>query len=109
VIAAVLVIGAVLGAYLLPSDRAGAPAGAAYAVALGGMAATAWRSRFPRGQVALGALMFLASDMLIFARTGPLAGQGAWLGFAIWGLYFAGQALVCVGVVRALGTEPAAP
>ena len=108
VMAAVLVLGAVLGAWALPSDRAGAMAGAAYAVALGGMAATAWRSRFPRERVALGAMLFLASDLLIFARAGPLAGQGAWLGFAIWALYFAGQALVCVGVVRALGDEPAA-
>jgi len=67
------------------------------------MAASAWLSRFPRRQVALGAAMFVASDLLIFARMGPLAGVApGWVGFAVWGLYFAGQALVCVGVVRAL-------
>jgi uncharacterized membrane protein YhhN len=97
-IAAVLIVAAVVDAFVLPTDRSGALAGAIYAVGLGGMAATAWLSRFPRDRVALGALMFLVSDMLIFARAGPLAGQ-AWAGFAIWGLYFAGQALICLGVV----------
>jgi uncharacterized membrane protein YhhN len=51
--------------------------------------------------------MFVVSDLLIFARAGPLAGSGWWLGFAIWGLYFAGQALVCAGVVRELARRAA--
>ena len=46
-----------------------------YAIGLGGMTGAAWASRFPRSYVALGALLFAASDLLIFARLGPLAGS----------------------------------
>ena len=94
----------VMCAFLLPADRGSAPGVAVYATGLSCMAASAWISRFPRDRVALGALMFLASDMLIFARSGPLAGQ-AWLGFGVWSLYFAGQALICIGVVGTLARE----
>ena len=52
-------------------------------------------------QVGLGALMFVASDLLLFARAGPLA-SATWISAPIWSLYFAGQALICVGVVRTL-------
>jgi uncharacterized membrane protein YhhN len=103
--AAGLIAGTVAAAFLLPADRSGAPGAAVYAAGLSCMAASAGLSRFPRG-VAAGALMFLASDLLIFARAGPLAGV-AWVGFAVWSLYFAGQALVCTGVVRTLAREPA--
>lgn len=74
---------------------------ALYALALGLMAATAWISRFPRYRVGIGAMLFVASDLLIFARLGPLAAS-AWAGFLIWPLYFAGQALIATGVVRTL-------
>ena len=101
-----LVPATVLAAWLLPADRAGAVGVAAYALGLSSMAATAGLSSFPRGRVALGALMFLVSDLLIFARSGPLAGQAtAAVGFAVWSLYFAGQALICVGVTRALASR----
>jgi uncharacterized membrane protein YhhN len=54
-------------------------------------------------------LLFAASDLLIFARSGPLAGV-AWAGFAVWPLYFAGQSMICVGVVRTLAQAcPAQP
>jgi len=103
ILAAAFVAATVALAYSLPADRAGAPGVALYATGLAGMAASAWLSRFPRNRVALGALMFVVSDLLIFARMGPLAGVAPGVvGFAVWGLYFAGQALVCVGVVRAL-------
>ncbi|MDB5422782.1 MAG: lysoplasmalogenase [Phenylobacterium sp.] len=77
-----------------------------YALGLSLMAATAWVSRFPRRLTGIGALMFLASDLLIFARMGPLAGA-AWLGLAIWSLYFAGQVLIVLGVTRTLARAPA--
>jgi uncharacterized membrane protein YhhN len=89
-------------AFALPADRAGAPAAAAYALGLGAMAGAAWISRFPRGATALGAFMFVASDMLIFLRTGrPIAHQ-PWTGLTVWGLYFAGQTLIAIGVRRDL-------
>ncbi len=67
------------------------------------MAATAWASRFPRYRVGIGAMMFLVSDLLIFAKMGPLA-SSAIPGLLIWPLYFAGQALIAYGVVRTLRT-----
>jgi uncharacterized membrane protein YhhN len=88
-------------AFLLPADRAGAPGVAVYALGLSAMASMAWLSRFPRHEVGLGALMFVVSDLLIFARSGPLA-SAAWVGLAIWGLYFGGQALIALGVTRTL-------
>lgn len=100
-LAIAVVSATVATAWLLPADRAGAPGVALYALGLSAMAATAWISRFPRLRVGLGAMMFVASDLLIFARSGPLS-EAAWIGFAIWGLYFAGQVLICVGVSGAL-------
>jgi uncharacterized membrane protein YhhN len=98
--AAALIAGTIGAAIVLPADRSAAPAVGIYAAGLSYMAASAWLSRFPRS-VAMGATMFLASDLLIFARSGPLAGA-AWAGFAIWSLYFVGQALIATGVVRTL-------
>jgi uncharacterized membrane protein YhhN len=96
-LAIVLVPATVVTAWLLPADRAMASGIALYALGLSLMAATAWLSDFPRMRVGLGAVMFVASDLLIFARAGPLA-HVAWVSLAIWVLYFAGQALICVGV-----------
>jgi uncharacterized membrane protein YhhN len=71
---------------------------ALYGLLLAAMAATAWTSRFPRYRVGIGAMLFVISDVLIFARMGPLAGA-AWASFAIWALYFGGQFLIATGVV----------
>ena len=49
--------------------------------------------------MALGAVLFVVSDLLIFARLGPLAGS-AIPPLAIWPLYFAGQVLIATGVAR---------
>lgn len=100
-LAATLVPAVTVTAWLLPADRGGANGVAVYAFFLSLMAAFAWLSRFPRHRVGVGALMFVASDLLIFARTGPLAGL-AWVSPAVWVLYFAGQALICVGVTHRL-------
>lgn len=88
-------------AWSLPADRAGALPVALYTAGLAIMAATAWMSRFPRHLTGLGAMLFVASDLLIFARL------GAWedapgIGYGVWGLYFAGQLLICLGVTRTL-------
>lgn len=93
-------------AFHLPADRAGAPGVALYATGLAAMAASAWLSRFPREQVALGALMFVISDLLIFARGGLLPESFA-TGLAVWGLYYLGQLLICLGVSRALEARSA--
>lgn len=93
--------------YLLPHDRAGAPGIALYSLFLAVMAATALMSRFPPKTVGLGALMFVVSDLLIFGRLGPLPDNLA-VGLGVWGLYYFGQMLICVGVAGALATSPSA-
>lgn len=93
-----------LAAWSLPADRAGALPVALYTAGLAVMAATAWLSRFPRPLTGLGAMLFVASDLLIFARLGPLAGSLA-ADYAVWGLYFSGQLMICLGVTRTLAKE----
>ena len=72
-----------------------------YSVLLTVMAATAWLSRFPRYRTGIGAVLFVASDALIAARMGPLV-DAAWIGAAIWLLYYLGQLLIFLGVSRTL-------
>jgi hypothetical protein len=43
----------------------------------------------------------VVSDLLIFARSGPLQGA-AWVGFGVWILYYFGQLMICRGVVNTL-------
>lgn len=88
-------------AYLLPSDRATAPGIAIYSLFLAIMATTALMSRFQRRLVGLGALMFVLSDLLIFARLGTLPDTLA-TGLAVWSLYYFGQLLICIGVAKDL-------
>lgn len=95
--AAALVLGVPLATWLLARD----PLPVIYAVALGTMAATAWLSRFSRYYVGVGALLFVASDLLIFARLGGVLDQSLTSWF-VWPLYYAGQFLICTGVIRAL-------
>lgn len=87
--------------FLLPADRAAAPGVALYATGLGAMTAAAWTSSFSRYTVGLGAVMFAISDLLIFARIGPLA-QSAIPNLLIWPLYYFGQFLICTGVIGEL-------
>ena len=92
----------------LVSFLLGGPMVAIYALGLGGMAATAWLSTFSRYRVGLGAVMFVASDLLIFARMGPLAASPL-PGLLIWPLYYFGQFLICVGVVGELRRRQGLP
>lgn len=100
-LAVVLVPATVFISFLLPADRAGAPGVAVYSLGLAVMAATAWTSRFPRFTVGIGALLFLVSDLLIFGRMGPLPDVFL-VGLGVWGLYYGGQLLICVGAVGAI-------
>ncbi|MDP1632346.1 MAG: lysoplasmalogenase family protein [Caulobacter sp.] len=100
-LALLLVPAAVFIAFMLPADRAAAPGVAVYTLGLSLMAATAWTSRFPRLTVGLGALLFLVSDLVIFAKMGPLPDTFL-TGLAVWVPYYGGQLLICVGVAGAL-------
>lgn len=77
---------------------------AVYSLFVAAMAAAAWTSRFPRYRTGIGAMLFLASDLFIFAGEGAVLSKDVtmWL---VWPLYFAGQALIAWGVVSTLARE----
>ncbi|RYD42672.1 MAG: lysoplasmalogenase [Sphingomonadales bacterium] len=77
---------------------------AVYSLFVAAMAAAAWTSRFPRYRTGIGAMMFLASDLFIFAGEGGVLSKDVtmWL---VWPLYFAGQALIAWGVVSMISKE----
>lgn len=103
-----LLIGTPLISWLLPADRGTAPLVALYALGLGGMAASAWMSSFPRYRLGLGAVLFVISDLLIFARMGPLA-ESPVPDLLVWPTYYIGQLLICIGVVGELYRRHGAP
>jgi uncharacterized membrane protein YhhN len=105
-LALVVIPASILIAWSLPSDRGQAPTVAVYSLFVAAMAAAAWTSRFPRYLTGIGAMMFLASDLLIFARMGALQ-WAAWAGLAIWLLYYAGQLLIALGVWKVLTNKTA--
>lgn len=72
-----------------------------YALALGAMAASAWASTFPRYRVGAGAMLFVLSDLLIFAEFGPLAGSMV-PQVLVWPTYYLGIFLIATGVVQTL-------
>ena len=77
---------------------------AVYSLFAAAMAAAAWTSRFPRYRTGIGAMLFLASDLFIFAGEGEVLSKDVtmWL---VWPLYFGGQALIAWGVVSTLSKE----
>lgn len=88
-------------AYALPGNPDEGLQVAAYSVILAAMAAMAWSSNFPRYRVGMGAVLFVISDLLIFARLGPLANYGM-TSIAIWYLYYFGVLMIAVGVAQTL-------
>lgn len=99
--AAVMLVATPLIAFLLPEDRSMGVLTGVYAILLALMAAAAWASRFPRYRVGVGAVLFVASDLLIFAELGPLSGSAV-PNAAIWPLYFIGQFLIATGIIQTL-------
>ncbi len=99
--AMVLVPITVFIAWSLPLDRAEAPGLALYSLFLAVMAAMAWTSSFPRYRVGIGAILFVISDLLIFSRMGFLQ-NSVIPDWTVWPLYYGGQFLIAIGVVRTL-------
>ncbi|WP_423142518.1 lysoplasmalogenase family protein [Parablastomonas sp. CN1-191] len=83
-----------------PTDWMGA---GIYAPIVGAMAAAAWLSRFPRYRTGIGAVLFVGSDLLLFAQTGALASSSL-PALLIWPLYYAGQLLIALGVASTLAS-----
>ncbi|PHR16830.1 MAG: lysoplasmalogenase [Sphingopyxis sp.] len=106
-LAIVIVPLSVFIAWTLPSDRSEAVGVGIYCLSVAAMAAMAWTSRFSRYQVGAGAMMFLISDLLIFARMGPLSASTI-PDMLIWPLYYFGQFMIATGIVRTLRHEMAA-
>lgn len=87
--------------YMLPADAESKWLVAIYGTVLGVMAASAWASNFPRWRVGAGAILFAVSDLLIFARLGPLA-TSLIPEYLVWPIYYLGQLLITVGVITTL-------
>ncbi|MFM7403641.1 MAG: lysoplasmalogenase family protein [Erythrobacter sp.] len=97
-----LLIGTPLVSYLL----SGEVQIAIYASFLGTIAAAAWMSHYPRYRVGTGAVLFVASDWLIFSRIGPFD-LAPLPDLLIWPLYYAGQVMIATGIVQCLrGEQP---
>ena len=96
-----LVIGTPLLAALLTYPQDNWHLAALYALILGIMAGAAWTSRFPRYRVGLGAVLFVISDLVIFAReAGHISlGLAEWL---VWPIYYSAQFLIVTGVVQTI-------
>ena len=88
-------------AFFLPGDAETGVQVAAYSVILSAMAAMAWNSNFPRYRVGVGAVLFVISDLLIFARLGPLTDSQI-TSVAIWYLYYFGVLLIATGIAQTL-------
>lgn len=86
-----LVPAVVAVAAALPNDPSSVSGIALYSLGLSAMAACALMSRFRIA--AAGALLFVVSDLLIFARLGLLAGSFL-PHLLVWPFYFIGQALI---------------
>ena len=100
-VAGLIVVLTSLAGWALPYDRTLALPVAIYALVLACMVAAAWTSRFPRVQVGAGAMLFLVSDLLIFARLGPLSGTQI-ADYLVWPIYYLGQFLIVTGVIQTL-------
>ena len=100
-----LLVGPPLAGALLAMPDPRWPLAAGYAAVVGAMGAAAWLSRFPRYRVGIGAVLFVASDLLIFAREGQHVPEAVtwWL---IWPLYYAAQFLIATGVIGMLRNRP---
>lgn len=72
----------------------------AYAFILSVMAALAWTSAFPRYRTGLGAILFIISDLLLFARIG--VEDKMILNFAVWYSYYFGVFLITTGIVQTM-------
>jgi uncharacterized membrane protein YhhN len=104
IVAPPMVIGAAaMLVWLRPSLGALRPAVMAYVAAIVAMVCASLLPPWPRfWPVTVGALAFMASDALLAAdlfKTVKLAGSPRLTAWAVWFLYFGGQALICWGFV----------
>jgi hypothetical protein len=98
--AALLVLVPVI-CWRLPLDRDVAITTAIYGLSLGGMAAAAWASSFPRYRAGVGALLCVGAGILGIAGQGVLDASRL-PGLFSWPMFYLGHFLVCIGVIQTL-------
>lgn len=81
------------------ADRADVGVPLFLGLALGGMAASAWISTFPRSRVGLGAALIVAGVVLEIAASG---GAGGALALVAWPLFYVGNLVLATGVTGEL-------
>lgn len=84
------------------AQRAGVGVPLFLGLALGGMAASAWISTFPRSRVGLGAALIVAGNVLEIAAAGD--GRNA-LALLAWPLFYLGNLILASGVAGELATR----
>jgi hypothetical protein len=85
------------------ADRAGVGVPLFLGLALGGMAAAAWISTFPRSRVGLGAALIVAGNVLGIAAMGVIDGGSALVAaLAAWPLFYIGNLVLATGVTGEL-------
>ena len=80
---------------------------ATFGLAVGGMAASAWVSVFPRYRVGAGATFYVASSLISIAGMGPLGDSEAG-NLLAWPLFYLGHFLICTGAIQTLRGDRAA-
>jgi uncharacterized membrane protein YhhN len=80
------------------------PVAVGYAMTVSVMAAVAWTSRFPRYRTGVGTMLFVLSDLAIFAGQVELLPPDL-RRLTVWPTYFAAQALIAWGVVTTLRSD----
>lgn len=71
-----------------------------YGLILAVMAAMAWTSAFPRYRTGFGAILFIASDLLLFTSIG--ISDSIILSLAVWYSYYFGVFLITTGIVQTM-------
>jgi hypothetical protein len=100
--AALILFGLAMPTLVMPAGAAVGPL-MLYSVLLCGMAAALNLSRFARPWAGIGALLFVVSDTFLIMRLGGTLWGGAVVhGLIVWFTYYFGQALIFIGVARAL-------
>lgn len=82
---------------------------AVYALLLSTMAAMAWSSNFPRYRVGIGAVLFVISDLLIFARQAGHFSDLPVADYIIWYGYYTALLLIAIGVTQTMMKRDYAP
>ncbi|WP_066556318.1 lysoplasmalogenase family protein [Croceicoccus bisphenolivorans] len=107
-LAAALVVILPLLAWILLAGEDGRLLVTGFSLMLGIMAAMAWTSRFSRYRVGAGAILFVLSELVLFAISGPVLRDSPLGELLVWPLYYSGQLMIATGVVSRLRRDAAA-